>query len=302
MKMSKIQKAIIGLGIIILFSGCVYEAPEKTTNGRNVYNSWNSAMSTLINNYFDIPFLFNAWLETPEELRDNIEDALFPYYKIRQLGENEWGLYNATELLYHITKNNLTLSEPGAEWTVTYYYNYLDEYNYYSQWAELTSFITSPVVLKISCPQANEWKLIMTENESSISNVDLTLKSLQESLSLGLKRSLFSIHGTGLLMFTTYDDANNDLRYYVHDENGYISFETNEMVFSHFGSYYDGVYNHNYNDYVPFWSDGLLQLKAANDKGDKTETELSFFKSSTGQYYADITYRGVTEEWLFRKE
>lgn len=298
MKTTKIQKVIIAVGIIILFSGCVNEAPEKTKNGKNVYDSWNNAMSLLIN-FFDIPFLFNTWLETPEEMRSDVEDALLPYYKIRQLGENEWGLYYGNELLCYIAKNNYTLSQPGAEWKVTYYtpQGYETQYSYNYFWADLTSFTTSPVALKITCSQDNEWNLVMTENESSTSNVNLTLRSLQENLKLGLKNSLFSIQGDGFLTFNTPNyDYDHDDYYWGYVENGYLSFEiSNEMVFSHF----DYIY---YNDYyVPYWSNGSLQLIATNDEGDRTEAGISFFTTSSGQYCANITYRGVTEEWVLNR-
>lgn len=303
MKTITSQKKIIAVGIMltILFSGCVNEAPEKNQNGKNVYNSWNSSMTMLIRDYFDIPFLFNTWLETPEELRNDVEDALFPYYKIRQFNENEWGLYNANELAYYITKNEHTLSEPGANWTVKIYiqYFYSMEENYYPSNSSLTSFQSVPTTLHISYVQPNEWSLKMSEYPAH-SEINIRIKAGAEGLTHGLMHSEYTLKGSGALTFS-YSDYHSYGYYDYEAKTSYLSFEiTNGMIFSHIGDFYsDNYYS---SGPVAYWSNGELQLKGTNDEGDLTEAKLSFFKPSVGQYCANITCRGITEEWVLLKQ
>lgn len=294
MNRAQIYKTTLCLCLLILFSGCVEKAKEKTRKGKNIYDSWSFVMENVITNYIDIPFLFNTWFETPEEMRSDIQEALLPEYEIRAFNENEWCLFKNGKLIYCITKDEHSLSEPGAEWKVTIHGPYIDRYQEYYTNTSCISFQYDTVTLEIFCSKTNEWNIMMSENQSLNSEINFVIKSSEDDFNLGLSKTLFTLQGKGTLTFTIYN------YYDYRNEIAYLSFETiRELTFSHIG-YYFREYSHSYSYQVPYWSSGDLKITTFNNVDEPVDIRAAFIRAGS-RFYTDITYCGITEEWELSK-
>jgi hypothetical protein len=301
----KTVKNITGfLFISLILSGCVenYDIPAKTEKGKAIYNSWHKGVDTVLSRYINIAFMFNAWHETADSQKDSIEDKYLPQFKIRDLGNDQWGLYSGAELAYRISRYNKSLSESNAFWVVeatnatlngkvnndnqNYYYSD-DRYNF-------ISFLNDDkTVIVLHTTGTNEWDI---QVGYSLSNVQMAihLKSMDD-VPASLLESSFAMSTEGCFAYVgDYGSRYGNITY--------LDFETTEdLVFHYQNNYrnYQDEYDYSYPKKTFYWSAGKVSLNAMRSHdGDDVKTEASFSQLANSQFGISITYKGITEEWI----
>lgn len=291
--------------ISLLLSGCVenYDVPSKTEKGKAIYNSWHKGMDTLLSRYIDVAFKFNTWYEAADSQKNSVEDKYFPQFKIRDLQNDQWGLFSGTELAYRISRYSKSLSDPNACWIIEAMNEAIDGINnnnnqdyYYSDGGyKLISFLEdayTPVVL--SAMGVNQWDIQVGESHSE-DMISIQLKSMDSITPVSLLESSFTISTEGTFV---YLEGYN----YQYGNIVYIDFKTMEdLVYRRrdkSGHSQEGD-EYLYPKKTYYWSAGKVSLHAIDEDNDnETLAEASFSQLTRSQFGIYITYKGITEEWI----
>jgi len=301
MKTQTIKYIILFVCTACLTSGCIknYDVPLKTEKGKQICDSWHEGIDITFQRYIDIVFSFNAWYDAPASQKDSIEDKYFPFYKIRNLGEDQWGLYYNASLAYRIDRKNKSLSELDAFWVVEVVnsaINLQEENNYgrYYSGYKFDSFINNEkTVIYISSIGLNEWNIQLQHT-----GLDMNIKPIDSVMPASLYDSPFVWTGKGSFTYLQYSSS-----------IAYIHFETTDDIVCYPQGRKNldeeteqGLY---YTEYYPYqnsrfhWSAGKVSLNAFNsEKTDTVKVDASFSKLSSTHYGIYISYKGVTEEWI----
>ena len=163
MKTNKIYLGLLFSAMVLLFANCTIREGEMagaaTQRGYEIYKTCESNTLYFIDNKVDICFKLNAWLEADSSLKDLLEDKWFPNYKIRKMSDGMYGLYAGADLAYSIETGNLPLSDPSAQWILSWRGTERDLPNYYDRpYALTTSFIQGTQELHVDhTDSTNSW-------------------------------------------------------------------------------------------------------------------------------------------------
>ena len=291
--MKTLKNITLFLFFSLLLSGCVknYDAPLKTEKGKAIYNSWHKGVDTVLSRYIDIAFAFNAWHEAANHQKDSMEDKYLTSYKIRDLGNDQWGLYFGAELAYRIFRNNSSLSASNAVWIIEAKNATIDmlsgnnQDNYYSyERYEFASFLKDETTtIYISSIGNNEWDI-------DILDMNISIKSMDSIVPVSLFENSFAWSGEGSFTYSTYDSY------------AYIDFKTTEdIVFRHKNRQTNKPEENNltYPKKTFYWSSGKVSLSATrSNSSDEVKTDASFSQLASSRFGIYITYKGITEEWI----
>ena len=275
-------------------SGCVenYDLPEKTKKGKSIYDAWHNGIDVTFDRYIDIAFAFNAWFEADTSMKNDIEDISFPLYKIRDLGNDQWGLYYNTELAYRIHRNNKPLSAIDAVWVVEAMNDIIDLHdnkgqdNYSSDNYTFDSYVKDEITsIRLSSTGMNQWDI-------QIVDLNISIRSLDTNYGIAsLSYNPFVWKGKGVFFYQNYYG------------NAFIEFETKEDIVCRYrkrrmedpnDSYYQNLYDNSF-----YWSTGKVSLTAIHSNGKETvSTDASFSPLANSKFRMHITYKGITEEWI----
>ena len=259
----KAHRAILFFLLVTVLSGCIVEPAETrgkiTQQGKNIYDQWNSDINNLLTQNVKTAFDFNLYYTAANDsARINVEDSLFSCYKIRDVGDGVWQLYQGATLYCEINTANQSLSEVGAVWNVKI----------------PTSLYLLPILstgdslsLTITCSTATSWLIGIQGNGNPSCYVDLILTG---------KMPNFSLAGNGRFGYNSYYSVSDSGQY------SFIEFTVKETMTSTKPDY---------------WSGGLLDLKAFNLQNQEKTVEVEFLHPSENSYAAKITSDGATETW-----
>ncbi len=297
----KTVKIIAGFFFIsFILSGCVehYDIPSRTEKGKAVYNSWHKGVDTVLSRYIDIAFVFNTWYEAADSQKNNIEDRYLSLFKIRDLGNDQWGLYSGAELAYRISRHNKSLSESNAVWiveatnaTLNMANNNTQDYYQNDRYEFVTFLNDDKTTIVLHTTGTNEWDIQVGYAFPNV-QMDIHLKSIDSIAPASLFESSFVWSGEGSFAY---------LANYGYDIT-YIDFETTEDIVFRHQSKPVGNQDENYYTYPKktfYWSGGKVSLNATgSSSGEEVKTDASFSQLTSSQFGIYITYKGITEEWI----
>jgi hypothetical protein len=105
--------------IALVCMGCGREERGKLTKrGKEIHDSWLLVSQTIIENNIVPTFQMDAWINGDDNIRRMVEDAYFPYMRIRQDYVNVYSLYDGAEKVLSVNTNGYTLADNGAVWEI----------------------------------------------------------------------------------------------------------------------------------------------------------------------------------------
>ena len=297
MKTTHLKISALFVLISILISGCVehFDIPQKTEKGKSIYDAWNVGVTTSIQHYVDVAFAFNAWHEASESQRDSIEDKYLFQYKVRNMGDDTWGLYHNSSLAYKIFRNNKSLSDADAAWIIEAENSVLSNIyfndSFYSRY-KFDSFLRNEkTIISLQTIATNEWNVKIADEQVRFSTMDINIKSANNTVPASLSLNSYSWNGSGC--FAYLDLIYSD--YYYNYEVAFIDFEVIEdIAFAPQKLYENNIF---------YWTNGKVLLNAFDIvRKDNVEVRAEFSKLTSSLYNISITCQGITEEWIEPKQ
>ena len=291
MKTNKIYLGLLFSAMVLLFANCTIREGEMagaaTQRGYEIYKTCESNTLYFIDNKVDICFKLNAWLEADSSLKDLLEDKWFPNYKIRKMSDGMYGLYAGADLAYSIETGNLPLSDPSAQWILSWRGTERDLPNYYDRpYALTTSFIQGTQELHVDhTDSTNSWHVTIAGVDSSDAFLDLNIVTLSRLMPQSLIDDDFTVTGTGKFEFLE-GRIWKDGDYSGWQHHTCLSFDIKEPMQNFFA--YEGL----------DWNGGKMDLEASNENGDKLSVNAEF----KGPYNLRITYKGKVQIWNVNTE
>ncbi len=206
----KSKISVILFLLITVFTSCEIGSEEErgrlTQRGKSVFDEWNMFFtSTIINDWLDMAFRFNAYYTADDDEKNDVEDEFLTEYKIRQ--ENEaWELRIDNKPHYSFTFDK-PLSEIGAHWICER--NRRASYNNYGYDADL--------VYTIDCVAENTWRL-KTEIENAPLYVEVLIET--QSVTTTSNELIYNILGEGCCLLPAEQFG----------ENCYLQFTTSSAL------------------------------------------------------------------------
>lgn len=112
--------ALILTIVAAVCSGC-WKTEGFEMSQYSIYTSWDCATRNVLNNYVDIAFISNAWINGDDSVRRAIEDEYLPYQRIRHEDGDEYGVYDGSTLLLTINTGGKPIDDNDANWLITNY-------------------------------------------------------------------------------------------------------------------------------------------------------------------------------------
>jgi len=287
MKKNRLFFAYI-IGLVFLLNGCILDQPEphgnRTKKGKQIYDAWNFSMNQTLQKFVNVAFHFNYWHDAAPAFQTAIEDSLFANYKIRLESDGSWGLYDGSVLTYKIVRNNQSLADAGAVWSVFYYANSAEEFLYYYPY-NFSSFMGDSVEVTIENTTGRKWLVTMSENTNPNSSLNLEISTTSVPMPSGIDNEDMSFTGNGCFRFNEvifeYEKDDADTPTY-----NFIEFDIESPLIVR-----DVTYS------KILWNAGVLNLKAFNLNNDQIEVKVQFFAPDHQYNTIQITYKGITESY-----
>lgn len=276
------------IGLVFLLNGCILDQPEphgnRTEKGKQIYDAWNFSMNQTLQKFVNVAFHFNYWHDAAPAIQTAIEDSLFADYKIRLESDGSWGLYDGSVLTYKIVRNNQSLADAGAVWSVFYYANPNQESLYYYPY-NFSSFMGDSVEVTIENTTGRKWLVTMSENTNPNSSLNLEISTLSILMPSGIDNEDMSFTGNGCFRFNEilFEYEENDAGTPVYN---FIEFDIEAPLIVR-----DVTYS------KILWKAGVLNLKAFNLNNDQIEVKVQFFAPDHQYNTIQITYKGITESY-----
>lgn len=276
------------IGLVFLLNGCILDQPEphgnRTEKGKQIYDAWNFSMNQTLQKFVNVAFHFNYWHDAAPAIQTAIEDSLFADYKIRLESDGSWGLYDGSVLTYKIVRNNQSLADAGAVWSVFYYANPTQESLYYYPY-NFSSFMGDSVEVTIENTTGRKWLVTMSENTNPNSSLNLEISTLSILMPSGIDNEDMSFTGNGCFRFNEilFEYEENDAGTPVYN---FIEFDIESPLIVR-----DVTYS------KILWKAGVLNLKAFNLNNDQIEVKVQFFAPDHQYNTIQITYKGITESY-----
>ena len=262
----------VAITILIGFSSCKIESGDDlngnvTEKGFELCHYWDNNLNAEVISTIEKAFNLNAYIVAPEGSKTLIEDLYFPYYKIRQIDSTQWTLIEQQATRYSFKTNGKALSEIGAQWIITSYRN-----SDAPQLEVLNSYA-------IECTGVSTWHITTTNSDPFYVNYTLTTDTMVETLT----SEPYTLEGSSFQYYSTY------YAYASYDSN----YENNADIFI------DATITEPIHKTAQGYSSGKINLKATNDANQEMETTAEFYRQNPVVYKVKITYKGVTESWVY---
>jgi len=236
-----------------------------TEKGFELCHYWDNTLNSEVITTVEKAFNLNAYIVAPEAGKPLIEDLYFPYYKIRQIDSTQWTLIEQQATRYRFITNGKTLSEIGAEWIIT---SYKDA----SQLEILSSYT-------MECTGLSTWHITTTNSDPFYVNYTLTTDTMVETLT----SEPYTLEGSSFLSYSTYYGYASYDYYYANNADVFIDATITEPIHKTPQGY----------------SSGKINIKATNNANQEIETTAEFYRQNPISYKVKITYKGVTENWVY---
>lgn len=257
--------------LAIICNSCVWqEADERgnlTQRGKQIYDAWDNSSQTILNEFVDKAFHFNAWYLADDSMKRIIEDNWFPYYKIRDDGDGAYGLYYGGTLTFSIETNRQNLSDSCASWTITRH-NFDIETN--------THYSYEPVINNVTIHYANNmvWNIHIDSTNNSSNFALWQLRVIGNSIPQAISSADYEFSGQGLFALQNEET--------IGGRNG------NSPVFLKYTI--TEIFNHTRG---ANWESGAVDILLYNEKSETCSVEAVVLNRETLR----IHYAGVTENW-----
>lgn len=230
-------------------------------------------------------FNLNAWIEADSTLKYLLEDKWFPNYKLRNLGAGTYGFYSGADLVFYIETGGVSLSEPGAQWIMSWKGD-----SRTSEWEVAYPYGLSPRASSfrlgnqelhidfVDTAADKSWHVTIVDSDSSMSYLDLNVTLKSRLVPQSLMETDFTVTGSGKYHFLEGCWWQEGVAYYTHLT--FLSFDIKkpmQFVFS-----YDGL----------CWHGGQMEMLAQNN--DETLPVSADFK---GPYNVEIIYKNKSQMW-----
>ena len=104
---------------VIILSACGkdegYEFAGGNHAGKQSYDYLENNIAACLS-FFDLALRMNAYLELPEEEREELQDTYFPDYQVCRNDAGEWLGVKEQDTVFRIVADNLALTTESAEW------------------------------------------------------------------------------------------------------------------------------------------------------------------------------------------
>ncbi|MCK9339009.1 MAG: hypothetical protein PHQ33_01200 [Bacteroidales bacterium] len=257
--------------LLIVCNSCEWQEAEErgnlTQRGKQIYDIWDYSSQSILNDFVDKAFIFNAWYTANDSVKRIIEDQWFPYYKIRNDGNGKYGLYSGTTLDFSFETNLQSLTDSSANWTITRHNSYLEMNTYYS---------CEPIInsVKINYTNNMEWDIRIDSNSNSNSSalwhLHISGNSVPESISL----ADYELSGHGVFAMQNYESIGG--RY--GNAPTFLEYEIAENFAHSPGAN---------------WERGSVDILLYNEKAESLEIKGTILNRKT----LCIHYLGIIEYW-----
>ena len=253
--------------IALICIGCGREERGKLTQkGKEIHDSWYKASRMLIENDVIPMFHLDVWINTDnEELRRLIEDRYFPYYRIREEGNDVFTIYNGATKMFTINTYGKSLNTNGSNWLVTKYNTYVENRG------DLPIFLNSySEGEKMHISKSNDqWLIQMDSTENNGCYCNLYIKSLANEGVLLFSENYYTLSGNGM---------------YIYSQNGLIKlkFDITETISRK-------------EKYEFYFSEGAIELEAQKANYENIPIKAEYLDKNS----FSITYQNITETWEY---
>lgn len=257
---------IITLIALICISCGREERGKLTQKGKEIHDSWYNASRQMIENDVIPMFHLDVWINTDnEDLRRLIEDRYFPYYRIREDGDNVFTIYNGANKIFTINTYGKSLKTNGSNWLVTKYNTYVENRG------DLPIFLNSYSEReKLHISKSNDqWLIQMDSTENQGCYCNLYIKSLANEGVLLFSENYYTLSGNGL---------------YIYSQNGLISlkFDITETISRKWVSEF-------------YFHEGAVEFEAQKSNHENIPIKAEYLDKE----HFRLTYRNITEVWEF---
>lgn len=266
----------ISLIFSIILSSCLISDGDKISDldpadqGYSMYNYWNSSF-TYRTAYLRKAFNLNAYIQATgdDDKQFEILSNYFAHQHIRNFGSGIWGIYNGTQLLYRFNTHEQALDEVDAGWIINASNTSIKDDNYNIDKIDIISGDSLDIYIR---HHAEKYWSISYEDQGNPASYQSSNFYFPETTSIP----------TDLL--DVYYELAGQGRFIFHDEDEAIALDyliTSTLKANDFNEKW-------------LWSEGSLELTAANREGKDRNSEADFF--FTGNWYTmDITSDDETE-------
>lgn len=262
-----------------LFTSCVTDEGDNisqlTSKGMTMTSEWNNATDYIFRCYAGIPFYLHHCIEKGQFNTE--ENGLDVHTKDDGVVE----IYVNGKMVYTVNTNKQPLDSIGAKWELTSVADYSDfglrQYDY-------------SVNFTITCIDKYSWNIYSLNKDMPeyFFDVNIVCTNMPDTL----YDSSFVFSGEGNLLIPTY--------YYGYSELPYYSKKT---FYEPYIDYLENPVNLHFETEVDmqktpvYWSKGVISIVVQN-KEEKTSSTIAEFFRRYSEYFVNITYGGVTEEWI----